>query len=110
MATSADPELPGYAEIARDTVIATPTTANPTYIISSPYKSEFRTGLQDEGGYAWLVLRVKSRSPSAKNVPFFVEGDTISGVVELDATKTDSIKAVFVEESLVYVLPGMIID
>ncbi|KAF5360495.1 hypothetical protein D9756_004927 [Leucocoprinus leucothites] len=97
MATLTDTELPEYADISRDTAIATSDSTNAPSVASSPYKSEFKTGLQDEAGYSWLLLRVQSRSPSAKNLPFFVEGDTISGVVELDATKTSSVKEVLVE-------------
>ncbi|KXN82850.1 hypothetical protein AN958_02124 [Leucoagaricus sp. SymC.cos] len=108
MATSdeVDPELPNYAEIAGDTAVITSANDNPTSLIStSPWRSEFRTGLQDETGYAWLVLRVKSRSPNAKNNLFFVEGDTISGVVELDAGKISSVKTVFIEVGS-YLDPG----
>lgn len=93
MSATVDSELPRYTEIARDTARVVPDSAGS----SRPFKSEFKTGLQDEKGYAWLVLRVQSRSPSASSVPFFTEGDTISGVVELDAAKTDSVKAVFIE-------------
>ncbi|KAJ3572953.1 hypothetical protein NP233_g2737 [Leucocoprinus birnbaumii] len=92
----ADPELPGYNDIVN--VPATGSIPSNARVESySPYKSEFKTGLPDDSGYYWLVLRVKSRSPSAKNVPFFLEGDTISGLVELDATKTSSVKEVSVE-------------
>jgi hypothetical protein len=95
-----DPELPDYADIAGDTALMPPPLVDSMGTTSSLlYKSEFMTGLQDEAGYAWLLLRVKSRSPSAKTTPFFVEGDTISGTVELNPSKTDSVKAVSVEVS-----------
>ncbi|KAF9450553.1 hypothetical protein P691DRAFT_788998 [Macrolepiota fuliginosa MF-IS2] len=98
MSSTADLEPPQYTEITRDTPIAAISAEGGTlHATRSLYKSEFRTGLQDENGYAWLVLRVKSRSPSAASIPFFMEGDIISGFVELDSAKTSSAKAVFVE-------------
>lgn len=97
MPSATDPELPDYADVT-----GPPTTNSTIHLESqgrarSPHGSEFRTGLQDDHGYAWLILQLKSRSPSATSIPFFVEGDVISGVVELDTAKTDSVKAVLIE-------------
>jgi hypothetical protein len=83
-------ELPNYAEAAGDSSL--------NYLHSeSPNRSLFKTGLQDEKGYAWLTLQISNRSPTAASVPYFLEGDAIAGVVHLDAEKTDSVKAVYVE-------------
>lgn len=83
-------ELPKYADVAGD--------SSPNLFHSeSPNRSQFKTGLQDGKGYAWLTLQVGSRSPSAASPPLFFEGDTITGIVHLDADKTDSVKLVYVE-------------
>lgn len=96
MTSTTDPELPEYSDIGRDTEIsASPPRRNPPE--SALSSSEYKTGLQDDKGYAWLGLRVKSRSPNTKVMPFYMEGDRIPGVVDLDSAKTDSVKAVFVE-------------
>jgi hypothetical protein len=85
-------ELPNYADVAGDSSL------NLFYPqAESPNRSQFKTGLQDEKGYAWLTLQISNRSPTTKSVPLFLEGDTITGVVHLDAEKTDSVKAVYIE-------------
>ncbi|KAJ7094274.1 hypothetical protein C8R44DRAFT_645459, partial [Mycena epipterygia] len=45
-------------------------------------------------GRHWLFIYVKSRSPSPASHPFFLEGDTVAGRVELDIDKTEAVKSI----------------
>lgn len=87
---SNEAELPNYADVAGS-------SRSIPYLSESPPESQFKTGLQDEKGYAWLTLQMNSRSPTTASAPSFMEGDSITGVVHLDAEKTDSVKAVYIE-------------
>jgi hypothetical protein len=42
----------------------------------------------------WLTLLVSSRSPRPKFLPFFIGKDTISGIVELDLAKPETVREV----------------
>jgi hypothetical protein len=42
----------------------------------------------------WLTLLVRSRSPKSKFLPLFIGKDTISGVVELDLAKPETVRKV----------------
>ncbi|KAF7768260.1 hypothetical protein Agabi119p4_7503 [Agaricus bisporus var. burnettii] len=87
---SSEAELPNYADV-------TGSSRSIPYLSESPPESQFKTGLQDEKGYAWLTLQMNSRSLTTASAPSFMEGDSITGVVHLDAEKTDSVKAVYIE-------------
>ena len=47
----------------------------------------------------WASLKVKSRSINAASIPRIVQGEPITGTVELDLEKTDHIQAVTVAVS-----------
>jgi hypothetical protein len=42
----------------------------------------------------WLTLLVSSRSPKPKLLPFFIGKDTISGIVELELAKPETVREV----------------
>lgn len=46
-----------------------------------------------------LSLKVKSRAPSATNLPLFFDGDTITGSVEMNVEKPESAKSVTISVS-----------
>lgn len=65
---------------------------------TSPIRSEHRYCLTNGKGKGadrpWLTLFVNSRSPKPKLLPLFIGKDTISGVVELDLEKPETIREV----------------
>lgn len=58
-------------------------------------KSEHTSSLETGKGRKWLVLKVKSRG-NASSLPLYYEKDIISGRVELDLEKGETIKGVVV--------------
>jgi hypothetical protein len=42
----------------------------------------------------WLTLRVSSRSPKSKLLPLFIGKDPISGIVELELAKPETVREV----------------
>ncbi|KAJ7104002.1 hypothetical protein B0H15DRAFT_942036 [Mycena belliarum] len=81
-----DPELPGYT--ARAAPQAGPAAAGAS-------RTEHKWSLESKGR-AWLFLFVHSRSPTATSPPFYFEGDSVSGRVELDLDKSESLKGVVI--------------
>jgi len=65
---------------------------------ASPIRSEHRYYLTNGKGKGndrpWLSLFVSSRSPKPNVLPFFVGKDSISGTVELDLEKPETIREV----------------
>ena len=49
----------------------------------------------------WLTLRVSSRSPKSKLLPLFIGKDFISGIVELELAKPETVREVKVTVSVV---------
>jgi hypothetical protein len=49
----------------------------------------------------WLTLRVSSRSPKSKLLPLFIGKDSISGIVELELAKPETVREVKVTVSVV---------
>jgi hypothetical protein len=47
----------------------------------------------------WVTLKLKSRARATTNRPYFFQGDTLDGEVELNLERPDSIRAVEVEVS-----------
>jgi hypothetical protein len=47
-------------------------------------------------GRPWLLIFIKSRAANAGSLPYFLQGDTVAGRVELDIEKAESLKAVSV--------------
>ncbi|KAF8206241.1 hypothetical protein K438DRAFT_1816872 [Mycena galopus ATCC 62051] len=83
MAEAKGDELPGY----------TPRPAAPTG--AAVYRSEHKYSLENKGR-PWLFIFIKSRSPNANSGPFFMQGDTVAGRVELDIDKAESLKSISV--------------
>jgi hypothetical protein len=49
----------------------------------------------------WLTLRVSSRSPKSKLLPLFIGKDSISGIVELEFAKPETVREVKVTVRMV---------
>ncbi|KAL5508504.1 hypothetical protein ACEPAH_6123 [Sanghuangporus vaninii] len=58
--------------------------------------SEFAITLDDHHGKTWWTLRISSRSPNPKSLPTFLEGDPITGIVDLNLQRPDHIKAIII--------------
>lgn len=82
-----DNELPGYTTRA-----AAPAAAGTA-------RTEHKYSLESNGR-PWLSIYVSSRSPSASSAPFFLEGDTISGRVELNLEKAEGLKGISIAVGL----------
>ncbi|KAI0052246.1 hypothetical protein FA95DRAFT_1569344 [Auriscalpium vulgare] len=63
---------------------------------SSGHQTEHRYSLGSKPERPWITLKVRSYSPNANLLPLFYEGDTISGSVSLDLTKSDAVREVSV--------------
>jgi hypothetical protein len=65
---------------------------------TSPIRTQHQYCLTDGKGKGndrpWLTLRVKSRSPKSKLLPLFIGKDSISGVVELELAKPETVREV----------------
>jgi hypothetical protein len=49
----------------------------------------------------WLTLRVSSRSPKSKLLPLFIGKDSISGIVELELAKPETVREMKVTVRLI---------
>ncbi|KAJ7707531.1 hypothetical protein B0H17DRAFT_1032986 [Mycena rosella] len=79
----ADNELPGY------TAKAAPAAA----AAAGASRTEHKYSLEAKGR-PWLFIFVKSRSQNAASPPFYLEGDTVAGRVELDLDKAETSKGI----------------
>ena len=89
-------ELPSYSEARNDPV---PPPAPVSVFSSGALKTEHTFSLNNSKGKSWLSLVVKSRSPTAKTLPLFLDGDAIAGEVRVALDKAESAKAVSVSVS-----------
>ncbi|KAF9223898.1 hypothetical protein BS17DRAFT_795942 [Gyrodon lividus] len=87
-----DSELPGYSPPVPPPLQSAGTSANTTQL-----GSQHLSSLEDSKGYKWLSLTVSSRTSDPTSPPCFYQGDTISGQVDLDVLKSESIKAITVK-------------
>ncbi|KAF9234223.1 hypothetical protein BU15DRAFT_65891 [Melanogaster broomeanus] len=55
------------------------------------------SSLEDSKGHKWLTLTVHSRAPHASSPPCFYQGDVISGQVDIDALKSESIGGIAIK-------------
>ncbi|KII85090.1 hypothetical protein PLICRDRAFT_45202 [Plicaturopsis crispa FD-325 SS-3] len=63
--------------------------------ISSAQRSEYVCALENSKTQKrWCTMYVKSRAPNEKVAPVFVEGDVVSGRVELDLESAEKVKGV----------------
>lgn len=85
-----DTELPGYTNRASATV-------TPQATLGALGRHEHVYSLERKGK-KWLNLFVKSRTASP-TPPLFLEGDTISGRVEVDVEKAEGAKAITIAVS-----------
>lgn len=97
--------------------LASQTSSQSSLSSPSPLRTQHRyclTNGNDNGkgnDQPWLTLLVSSRSPKQKFLPLFIGKDTISGVVELDLAKPETVRevkvtvrAVFPTSSYIYIL------
>ncbi|KAK7032322.1 hypothetical protein VNI00_013281 [Paramarasmius palmivorus] len=69
----------------------------PTIISVSSSAERFEHSFSlERRGQKWLTLFVRSRSRSPLTAPVYIEGDTITGRVELDLDRPETIKGVAV--------------
>jgi hypothetical protein len=75
---------------------------------TSPLRSKHQycltNGKGKGNGRPWLTLCVSSRSPKPKFLPLFIGKDSISGTVELDLEKPETIREVKVTVCVVFPL------
>jgi hypothetical protein len=80
--------------------LASQTSSQSSLSSPSPLRTQHRyclTNGNDNGkgnDQPWLTLLVSSRSPKQKFLPLFIGKDTISGVVELDLAKPETVREV----------------
>ncbi|KAF8527348.1 hypothetical protein JB92DRAFT_2698783 [Gautieria morchelliformis] len=67
--------------------------------ISSPQLTERVYTLETGKNQPWALLKVKSRGTNPTTIPRFIQGEQITGTVELSLEKTDHIQAVTIEAS-----------
>ncbi|KAF9267939.1 hypothetical protein L218DRAFT_941314 [Marasmius fiardii PR-910] len=69
----------------------TPTIISTTSTSAERHEYSFSI---NRGGHKWLTVAVRSRSRSAASAPAYVEGDHITGRLELDIDRPETIKEV----------------
>lgn len=85
-----DSELPGYSEAPLSS--AAGSSSN-----TARAGSQHTLSLQDTKGFKWLTLQVNSRAPTPTSLPIIYEGDVISGQVDFDVLKSESIKGISIK-------------
>jgi hypothetical protein len=68
------------------------TSSSPTSTLCTQHR--FTLGITKDNVRPWLSLLLTSRSPKPELLPLFVGKDIISGVVELDLSKPETIRDV----------------
>ncbi|KAL5527135.1 hypothetical protein ACEPAG_5926 [Sanghuangporus baumii] len=58
--------------------------------------TEYAITMNDHHGKTWWMLRIPSRSANPKSLPTFLEGDPITGFVDLNLQRPDHIKAIII--------------
>ncbi|KAN0093272.1 hypothetical protein V8E55_004056 [Tylopilus felleus] len=87
-----DEELPDYSAAPSSPAVGSSSNVSQT-------GSQHISSLQDSKGSKWLTLTVNSRSPTSTSLPVVYEGDAISGQVDFEMLKSDSIKGVSIKIS-----------
>ena len=85
-------DLPSYADVPKS-------TAKPTTSATSIWQTKHTYSLNTSKGIPWLKLLASSRAPSIKTLPVFLEGDVISGSVDVELDKPESCKGVSITVS-----------
>jgi len=78
--------------------------SSPTPPIRSEHRYCLTKGKGKGNDRPWLTLAVSSRSPKPKLLPLFIGKDSISGTVELDFEKPETIREVKVTVCMVFPL------
>jgi len=78
--------------------MATPETLPQYAPRSAPQysRSEHELGLMNNAGSyeKWTALKLFSRAASPKSLPVYIEGDTITGTLEVEASKLAKIREI----------------
>lgn len=82
-------DLPAYSQTLQPSTQYTPSE-----------HAEHATVLNDDDGNAYCTLKVLSRSASTKSLPILMEGEPVTGSIELHLKKADPIKAVTISVRL----------
>lgn len=90
-----DEELPDYSAAPSSPAVGSSSNVSQT-------GSQHISSLQDSKGSKWLTLTVNSRSPTSTSLPVVYEGDAISGQVDFEMLKSDSIKGVSIKVCIVH--------
>ncbi|KAH0832895.1 hypothetical protein J3R83DRAFT_11847 [Lanmaoa asiatica] len=85
-----DSELPGYSEAPSSLAVGSGSN-------TAQEGSQHTLSLQDGKGFKWLTLITSSRASASTSLPIFYEGDVVSGQVDLDVFKSESIKGISVK-------------
>jgi hypothetical protein len=98
-----DPRLESpFSPLFKEDTPSPSLTQLPSPAGSSSSKSSIRTqhqccltnGKGKGSGRPWLTLRVSSRSPKSNLLPLFIGKDSISGIVELELAKPETVREV----------------
>lgn len=89
--------LPTYLDASATNLKAASTTSgNRTFRKGTAHCYE----LPDKHNHAWLKLTFSSRARTSVDMPRFLEGDKITGLVEMNLTKATTVKSVNVAVSV----------
>jgi hypothetical protein len=69
-------------------------TQLPSSSIRTQHQYYLTSGKGKGNDRPWLTLRVSSRSPKSKLLPLFIGKDSISGMVELELAKPETVREV----------------
>lgn len=86
--------LPTYTEASESAAAgrSTPLPSSPTPVRRESTNHCYQ--LTDKPGHAWLMLKCSSRARFPEQLPRILEGDKLTGTVELDLTNPTTIKSV----------------
>ncbi len=81
----------------KDTLVSLPSPAGPSSSTSS-IRTQHRYCITNGKGKgndgSWLTLLVSSRSPKSNLLPLFIGKDSVSGIVELELDKPETVREV----------------
>lgn len=99
-AVAEEHELPAYGDDHGTHAVAAPPLHPPPFAAATSSSAASRTehtySLNNSKGKPWLTLIIKSRAPSVKALPVFLEGDVISGTVNVSLDKPETSKGIMI--------------
>lgn len=76
------------------TQLSSPAASSCSSVIRTQHQYCLANGKGKGDDRPWLTLRVSSRSPKSKLLPLFIGKDSISGIVELEFAKPETVREV----------------